>query len=851
MAWIAGLRRARAGGSVAESDSETTTVEPNPASPGPSPGRLALTLAALGVVFGDIGTSPLYALRECFGGAHAFPITPDNVLGIVSLILWAVTLIVSVKYVLIVMRADNRGDGGILALMALVAHARKEQPRRRMAVILIMGVLGAALLYSDGVITPAISVLSAVEGLTRIKPDFGAAVVPVSLVILIALFLVQSRGTARVGALFGPVLCLWFAALAALGVAAIVRNPVILAALNPLYAVRFFAQHGLQGFVVLGSVFLAVTGAEVLYADLGHFGRAPIRRAWFSLVFPALVLNYMGQGAYLLGPAPVIENLFYQIVPPALLYPMVILATCATVIASQAVISGAFSLARQSVQLGFWPRLKVQHTSKSTLGQVYVPLVNWALLLGTLLLILVFRESGRLAAAYGIAVSADMVITSVLISLIARQRWGVRLAPLLAVAAVFLMIELAFFGANVLKVASGGWIVIAIALLLGTLMKTWLDGRVVLRRNMDVFSLDLDSLPGQLERHPPHRVVGTAVFLSANPAAVPRALLHNLKHNKVLHEHTVVLSVTTVEMPAVTEAARTQVRALGHGLFQITLSYGFSEIPDVPRDLAAIRRPDLPFDPMDTTYFLGRETRGRARQSVAGHGLTSAATPKDTPRAPSWPRSSERGAAHPGRTPRPYGRSHALRAPTPTPRPLRGRARQSVAFHAARACPPRPYGRSHALRAPRPRPLRGSSERGSRSPRGRARQSVAQPSPSMTRRPPAGASWAASPTRLPTAWSKAASATASRTASGSRSSRSSACSRLWPPRRRWICSTTPSSARASSRAAASRASSSRARAAGRRSARSASSTARATATWAPPPAARGKRAGARMAAASR
>jgi KUP system potassium uptake protein len=589
---------------------------PAPQAHAPSAGRLALTLAALGVVFGDIGTSPLYALRECFGGAHAFPVTPDNVLGVVSLILWTVTLIVSVKYVLIVMRADNRGEGGILALMALVGHLREGQSKVRLAVVVVMGILGAALLYGDGVLTPAISVLSAVEGLTNINAGLATAVVPISLVILIALFLVQSHGTARVGALFGPVLTLWFLALAALGLASIARGPAILAALNPGHAVRFFVQHGSHGFVVLGSVFLAVTGAEVLYADLGHFGRRPIRRAWFFLVFPALLLNYMGQGAYLLGEAPVVENLFYRIVPPTLLYPMVALSTCATIIASQAVISGAFSLARQSVQLGFWPRMTVRHTSTRTLGQVYVPLANWALLLGTLLLIVVFRESGRLASAYGIAVSATMLLTSALLVLVAREQWRTPWPVLAVVAAVFFGAEVCFFGANVLKVASGGWIVIAIAVLIGTLMKTWLDGRRILRRNIDFSALELDSLPTQLVRHPPHRVPGTAVFLSANPATVPRALLHNLKHNRVLHEHTVVLSVTTLEMPAVPATDRARVRSLGQGLFQITLSYGFSETPNVPADLEAVRRPDLPFDPMETTYFLGRETlvlgRGKA-----------------------------------------------------------------------------------------------------------------------------------------------------------------------------------------------------------------------------------------------
>ena len=585
----------------------------------PHPRVLALTLAALGIVFGDIGTSPLYALRECFVGPHGFAITPDNVLGIVSLMLWTLALIVSVKYVLFVMRADNRGEGGILALMALVSHARGQWQQRHTALIIGMGVLGAALLYSDGVITPAISVLSAVEGLTEGAPSFKPAVVPLSMIILCALFLVQSRGTARVGACFGPILLVWFAVLAALGVASILRAPAILNALNPLYAVRFFLHHGTHGFVVLGAVFLAVTGAEVLYADLGHFGRVPIRRAWFCLVFPALLLNYMGQGAYLLGPAPVTENLFYQLVPARWLYPMVALSTMATIIASQAVISGGFSLARQSVQLGLWPRLQVRHTSASTIGQVYVPLVNWALLIGTLLLILAFRESGRLGAAYGIAVSATMLITSILLLQVARQQWGVPLPLLIAAGTVFLLIDLAFFGANVIKIASGGWIVLAMAVAIGTLMKTWMDGRNILRENLATFSLDLDSLPRQIAKRPPYRVTGTAVFLSANPTAVPRALLHNLKHNKILHERTVILSVVTREMPTVPAEDRVEVRDLAPGLFQIALNYGFSETPDLPAALGAIQRPDLKFEPMDTTYFLGRETLVlKGTRSMAG-----------------------------------------------------------------------------------------------------------------------------------------------------------------------------------------------------------------------------------------
>lgn len=569
----------------------------------------ALTLGALGVVFGDIGTSPLYALRECFTGVHGFALTPVNILGAVSLVFWTtLILIVSVKYVLVVMRADNKGEGGILALMTLVTNIKGGLSQKYHALVVSLGILGAALLYGDGMITPAISVLSAVEGLNVATSVFKPFIVPIALVILIALFIAQSKGTAKVGALFGPILLLWFAVIGLLGLVAISRQPGILAALNPFYAVNFIITNGWHSFNALGSIFLAVTGAEVLYADLGHFGRKPIRRAWLRVVFPGLVLNYFGQGAFLLGAPQTAANLFYLIAPAWLLYPLVALATVATIIASQAVISGAFSLAGQGVQLGFWPRIQVRHTSASQIGQVYVPFINWGLLAGIILLILTFRESTNLAAAYGIAVSATMLITTVLMIFVARRLWTEPLPLLVPAAAVFLVLDGAFFCANIIKIKAGGWIVLVIALSIYLLMKTWIDGREILRKGLAAAAMDFELFLQEITPERPTRVPGIAVFLTANSKGVPSALLHNMKHNKILHERTVILSVKTEEVPYVDGTERVQVQAFGKGMYRILLRYGFSETPNIPVVLKNLHELDFRFEPMQTTYFLGRES---------------------------------------------------------------------------------------------------------------------------------------------------------------------------------------------------------------------------------------------------
>jgi KUP system potassium uptake protein len=567
----------------------------------------AVALAALGVVFGDIGTSPLYALRECFSGPAGLAITRDNVLGIVSVMIWTLFLIVSVKYVLVVMRADNRGEGGILALITLASTVISSKSKKRAGLFILLGMLGGALLYSDGIITPAITVLGAVEGLNVATTFFEPYVILISLIVLAGLFFIQSRGTGKVGTLFGPILLIWFMTIGVIGIYAITKNVGIFRALNPLYAIEFFVHNGRHSFTVLGSVFLCITGAEMLFADMGHFGKSPIRLSWFSVVFPCLLFNYLGQGAYLLSTPGTAENLFYRIVPPWFLYPMVAISTTAAIIASQAVISGAYSLTRQAVQLGFWPRMQVRHTSSHTIGQVYVPFVNWTLMTGIILLVLYFKKSGNLASAYGIAVSVDMLITTVLIIIIARFKWSVPWPLLMAGAAIFLTIDTTFFASNFLKIKSGGWVVIIIAIGIVLLMKTWMDGREILRKNLFAGALDLASFAKNMEEYPPTRVPGVAVFLSGNPNGVPRAMLHNLKHNKVLHEHTVVLSINTEDIPYIADVNRIKTQALGGGMYRVSASFGFSETPNIPKLLQMIQIPEVKFDPMQTTYFLGRE----------------------------------------------------------------------------------------------------------------------------------------------------------------------------------------------------------------------------------------------------
>jgi KUP system potassium uptake protein len=567
---------------------------------------MTLLVSAIGVVYGDIGTSPLYALRECFAPERGLSTTPENVLGIVSLLIWTLTLVVCFKYLSVVLRADNRGEGGILALISLVSGSLKSRQGKAAALLGLMGIIGAALLYSDGILTPSVSVLSAVEGLMLITPAFQPFIVPAALVVLVLLFAFQYRGTEKVGRLFGPVMITWFVVIGVLGLIAIFQAPGIFAALNPLYALRFLSEHVRQSFGVLGSVFLAMTGAEVMYADMGHFGKRPIRRAWFFLIFPALILCYMGQAAVLLVTPDRVDNLFFQLVPTWGLYPLVILATLATVIASQAVISGAFSLARQSVQLGFLPRMRIQHTSADTFGQVYVPFINWALMLGTNVLVLVFQSSAKLTNAYGIAVSSDMLLTTCLMTFVALRIWRIKPWFVLPVVAVFAVIDVMFFLANASKLVSGGWIVVVFAAMLIIVMKTWRDGRNVIRRHMEAVSLSLEDFVASLALGQPQKVKGVAVFMAGNPKGIPLALLHNLKHNKVMHERTIVMSVLTVDRPWVPEVNRTTVTHYAPGFWQVIVHYGFSETPDIPALLGGL--PELSIDPMQTTYFLGRES---------------------------------------------------------------------------------------------------------------------------------------------------------------------------------------------------------------------------------------------------
>jgi len=572
---------------------------------------LPITITALGVVYGDIGTSPLYALRECFFGSHAVRPTYDNVLGVLSLIIYALVLVISVKYVAIVMRADNQGEGGVLALTALIpGRAGAPASGGRLAVgrplLIALGIFGTALLYGDGMITPAISVLSAIEGLEVMTPVFRPSVVPITVVILIVLFAIQRFGTHRVGGLFGPVMVAWFVTIAALGVSWIVREPVVLGAIDPRHAVSFFSENGFTGFAVLGAVFLVVTGGEALYADMGHFGRHPIKLAWFAIVLPALVLNYLGQGALLLRK-PSVAHPFFMLAPSWALLPLVILSTTAAVIASQALISGSFSITRQAIQLGLAPRLDVEHTSASAMGQIYVPQVNWALMVATVLIVIGFGSSTDMAAAYGIAVTLTMVITVLLLYVVVTERWHWSKPAALAMVALFLTIDLAFFGANALKLMQGGWVPLAVALVLFTLMTTWRTGRRLVAERLTARAMTLDAFLTIVRTLKPVRVPGTAVFMTAQPTGTPQALVHNLRANKMLHEHIVLLSVITAQRPHLQDDERVSVESLGHDLFNVKVQYGFMEDPDVPAALLQARKKGVPIDEDDVTYFLGRE----------------------------------------------------------------------------------------------------------------------------------------------------------------------------------------------------------------------------------------------------
>ncbi|VVD89453.1 potassium transporter Kup [Pandoraea communis] len=568
----------------------------------------ALMVAAIGVVFGDIGTSPLYALKECFDPQHGIPFTPQAVFGIISLIFWALVIVVSLKYVLFVMRADNRGEGGVLALMALSLRSVRSGSRWA-SVLMMLGMFGACMFYGDAVITPAISVMSAVEGLEIAAPSLSRFVLPITIVILIVLFSMQKSGTAKVGRLFGPVMVTWFVILGVLGVYNIVAAPEIMKAINPYYGIHFIRTHALQAYIVLGSVFLVLTGAEALYADMGHFGIRPIRFAWTALVFPALVLNYFGQGALLLTNPKAIENPFFLLAPDWALLPLVIVATAATVIASQAVISGAFSLTSQAIQLGYVPRMKIMHTSDREIGQIYMPMINWALLLVIIWIVLAFKSSSNLAAAYGIAVTTTMVITTILACVVMVKVWNWNKFLVALIITGFLVVDFAFFGANLIKVEEGGWLPLALGAFLFFMLMTWHKGRQLLRERTAADGIPLGPFLQGLLAHPPHRVAGTAIYLTGGNTQVPVSLLHNLKHNRILHERTIFLTFRTVDVPYVEDANRIEAKDHTGGLYSVVATFGFNETPDVKEVLHLLEaKTDMHFELMDTSFFLARET---------------------------------------------------------------------------------------------------------------------------------------------------------------------------------------------------------------------------------------------------
>lgn len=565
-----------------------------------------LMIAALGVVFGDIGTSPLYTLKECFGGEHPIPATQANILGILSLIFWSVLLVISLKYVLFIMRADNKGEGGIMALMSLVVQKARLNHGVKVA-LLGLGLMGASLFYGDGVITPAISVLSAVEGLEVLKPELHDFIIPIALAVLILLFRTQKHGTSKVGGLFGPIMLVWFLMLAGFGLHSLLETPEVLDATNPMVAVDYFYRNGLHGALILGAVVLSVTGGEALYADMGHFGRTPIRKAWFFIALPALLINYFGQAALLIRDPSAIQNPFYLTVTPGWLSFMIILATLATVIASQAVISGAFSLTAQAIQLGFCPRLEVKHTSEDEMGQIYVPAINKMLLVGVVVLILGLRSSSELAAAYGIAVTGTMAIDTILafVVFLSLWKWNPLLSGLVALA--FLLIDLAFLGANIPKIPSGGWFPLVIGGLVFTLLSTWKRGRSRLQDRLQEMAMPAEEFLQALATNPPVRVPGTAVYMTLSRQGIPLALLNNLRHNKALHETVIIMSVITEPTPRVAPERRRVVHKLGESLFRINLHYGFAETPNIPKTLRSSSR-EIEIDPSKTFFFMSRET---------------------------------------------------------------------------------------------------------------------------------------------------------------------------------------------------------------------------------------------------
>lgn len=594
-----------------------------------------LALGALGVVYGDIGTSPLYALKECFTGPHGVPVTPSNVLGVLSLVFWSLNFIVTFKYIAVVMRADNRGEGGILALLA---RARPSgEPTGAGRLLIAAGLFGSALLYGDGIITPAISVLGAVEGLSIATPALDQWIVPIAVLIIVMLFAVQHRGTAGIGIVFGPMTGIWFACIAILGVTGIAQEPGVLRALNPWYAAIFMVREGGEAVEVLAAVVLVVTGGEALYADMGHFGRLPIRLAWYTIVLPALVLNYFGQGALLLRDPSAAQNPFYSLVPAWALYPMVAIATGAAVVASQALISGAFSLTQQAIQLGFSPRMNIIHTSSTERGQIYMPSVNWALMIACVGLVLAFRTTSNLAATYGVAVTGTMTFTTILLAVVARNQWRWSWWKVGAITGSFLVVDLAFFGANLLKIPYGGWFPLVVATLIYVLMSTWKKGRVRLAAIVRENTLPLDLFLNDIAKRKPHRVAGTAVFLTSVTDGAPPVLLHHLKHNKVLHEKVMLMSVRTEEIPQVPVADRVRCRELGEGFYEVIAHYGFMQTPDVPAALHWLSAPPengggkpVVVKVMDTTFYLGRETLIPQRSAKRNDGRRPA-----VPAAPS------------------------------------------------------------------------------------------------------------------------------------------------------------------------------------------------------------------------
>ncbi len=585
-----------------------TTVSQHPMATDSNKSTLAaLSLVAIGIVYGDIGTSPLYAMKEVFSTTHGVPLTPANIMGAVSLIVWGLTIIVSLKYVTLILRADNRGEGGIMALMALAMSAVARESRWHYFVTLI-GLTGAALFYGDGVITPAISVLSAIEGLEVATPAFKPYVAPITVTVLVALYAMQRHGTASIGKLFGPIVLLWFAVLAAMGIVNIVQNPAILAALNPVHALHFLTHNGGMAFVALGAIFLAFTGAEALYADMGHFGKKPIRLAWFLVVFPALALNYLGQGGLLLSNPAAAANPFYYQLGTWSIYPLVVMATLATVIASQATISATFSITHQAISLGFLPRMRVLYTSAHEIGQVYIPLVNWLQLAAVVLAVIGFGSSSNLAAAYGIAVTMTMLTTTILTFFVIRYQWNYNLLLCWAATGFFLFVDAAFFAANTLKIAHGGWFPLLLGAVMITLLLTWRGGRELVFANLKRHFLPLNEFLQSLFVSPPTRVAGTAVFFRAEGDGVPHAMLHNLLHNKVLHERIVFLTVINQDIPTVPDNERIKIETLEHACYQINIYYGFKDERDIPSALAHCSRFGLEIEMMETSFFIARHT---------------------------------------------------------------------------------------------------------------------------------------------------------------------------------------------------------------------------------------------------